>query len=67
MRLPIVLALLVVFLLPADLDGMAANLNAHYSGATSAISAFFDRNKTDSTITVAAVPRREITPATTIR
>jgi hypothetical protein len=68
MRLPIVLTLLVLFLLPADLNSFAATLNTQYGAATSAIAGFFDRNEDDdSTIEVASVPRREITPGTAIR
>jgi hypothetical protein len=65
MRLPIVLTLLVMFMLPADLDGLAADLGVHYRGATAAVAGFFDRNKDDSTIQVAAVRPAKTTEPTT--
>lgn len=53
MRLPIILILLTVLLLPADLRGLAAQVQAGADTARNAVARFLDRN--DDEVKVAEV------------
>lgn len=53
MRLPIILALIVVITLPKDVRGFVDDLSAQARVATASISQLLDRNKDDSTVKVA--------------
>jgi hypothetical protein len=53
MRLPIILALIVVITLPKDVHGFVDDLSAQARVATASISHFLDRGKDDSTVKVA--------------
>jgi hypothetical protein len=44
MRLPIILMLLTVLLLPADLEGLATQLQSGVQTAQAAVTKFLDRN-----------------------
>lgn len=71
MRLPIILTLLVLFTLPADLDGLATQLNGYYQGAATAVGDFLDRNKDDGVVvaeaTQPAAKGNVLKGATTVR
>jgi len=47
MRLPIILALIVVITLPKDVRGFVDDMSAQARVATASISQFLDRNKDD--------------------
>ena len=53
MRLPIILALIVVITLPKDVRGFVDDVSAQARIATASISHFLDRNRDDDTIQVA--------------
>jgi hypothetical protein len=53
MRLPIILALIVVITLPKDVSGFVDDLSAQARVATASISHFLDRNKDGGTVKVA--------------
>jgi hypothetical protein len=53
MRLPIILALIVVITLPKDVRGFVDDVSAQARVATASISQFLDRNKDDGTVKVA--------------
>jgi hypothetical protein len=53
MRLPIILALIVVITLPKDVRGFVDDMSAQARVATASISQFLDRNKDDGTVKVA--------------
>ena len=53
MRLPIILALIVVITLPKDVRGFVDDLSAQARVATASISQLLDRNKDDGTVKVA--------------
>ena len=53
MRLPIILALIVVITLPKDVRGFVDDISAQARVATATISHFLDRNKDGDTVQVA--------------
>ncbi|KQW77121.1 hypothetical protein ASC89_18130 [Devosia sp. Root413D1] len=53
MRLPIILALIVVITLPKDVRGFVDDVSAQARVATASISHFLDRNRDDGTVKVA--------------
>jgi hypothetical protein len=53
MRLPIILALIVVITLPKDVRGFVDDMSAQARVATASISHFLDRSKSDGTVKVA--------------
>lgn len=53
MRLPIILALIVVVTLPKDVHGFFDDLSAQARIATASISQMLDRNRDDGTVKVA--------------
>lgn len=53
MRLPIILALIVVITLPKDVRGFVDDVSAQARVATASISHFLDRNREGKTIQVA--------------
>ena len=53
MRLPIILALIVVITLPKDVRGFVDDVSAQARMATASISHFLDRNRDDDTVQVA--------------
>ncbi len=53
MRLPIILALIVVITLPKDVHGFVDDVSSQARMATASISQFLDRNKDDGTVKVA--------------
>jgi len=53
MRLPIILALIVVITLPKDVHGFVDDMSAQARIATASISHFLDRNKAGGTVKVA--------------
>lgn len=53
MRLPIILALIVVITLPKDVHGFVDEMSAQARVATASISHFLDRNKAGGTVKVA--------------
>ena len=53
MRLPIILALIVVITLPKDVRGFVDDMSAQARLVTASISQFLDRNKDDGTVKVA--------------
>lgn len=53
MRLPIILALIVVITLPKDVRGFVDDMSAQARIATASISQFLDRNKDHGTVKVA--------------
>lgn len=53
MRLPIILALIVVITLPKDVHGLIDDLSAQARVATATVSHFLDRNRDAETVQVA--------------
>lgn len=53
MRLPIIIALIVVITLPKDVHGFIDDMSAQARVATATISHFLDRNRDDDTVQVA--------------
>jgi hypothetical protein len=63
MRLPIILALIVIITLPKDVQGLADDVSAQVRVATASISKFLDRNEADEPTKVAELrlPKRPVT------
>lgn len=53
MRIPIILALIVVITLPKDVQGFAHDMQSQFQVATVSIGKFLDRNRDDGTVQVA--------------
>jgi hypothetical protein len=65
MRLPIILALIVVITLPKDVHGFIDDVSAQARTVTASIGAFLDRNRDDEATKVAELrlPKRIVTTA----
>ncbi|MGV3490536.1 MAG: hypothetical protein ACO1OG_04365 [Devosia sp.] len=59
MRLPIILALLVVITLPKDVHALADSVSAQFQTASASVTQFFDRD--DEPVLVAALKGHEAT------
>lgn len=63
MRLPIILALIVIITLPKDVRGFVDDVSAQARVATASITHFLDRNRDDDTIQVAEARLSDIAKA----
>lgn len=63
MRLPIILALIVIITLPKDVRGFVDDVSAQARVATASITHFLDRDRDDDTIQVAEARLSDIAKA----